>query len=62
MNEYEFEVEVEDGWYIVFRTFAACKVAAYENLIEHLKECGDDPGKARVLNCYVVIVEREEEE
>ena len=60
MNEYEFEVEVEDGWYIVFRTFAACKLTAYENLIEHLKECGDDLEKARVLNCYILAAEGEE--
>ena len=49
MNEYEFEYELEDGWYSTYRTFAACKLTAYENFIAFLKECNEDPDKARVL-------------
>lgn len=60
MNEYEFEYELEDGWYSTYRTFAACQLAAYDNLIAFLKECNEDPEKARVLNCYVAVAEGEE--
>lgn len=61
MNEYEFEYELEDdGWYYTYRTFAPCKVAAYDNLIAFLKECNEDPEKARVLNCYVAVTEGED--
>jgi hypothetical protein len=61
MNEYEFEYVLEDGWYSTYRTFAACKLTAYENFISFLKECNEDPDKARVLNCYVAVAEGEEE-
>lgn len=61
MNEYEFEYELEDGWYSTYRTFAACKLAAYENFIAFLKECNEDPDQVRVLNCYVAVAEGEEE-
>ena len=61
MNEYEFEYELtDDGWYYTYRTFAPCKVAAYDNLIAFVKECNEDPEKVRVLNCYVVVAEGEE--
>lgn len=60
MNEYEFEYVLEDGWYSTYRTFAACKVAAYENFTAFLKECNEDPDKARVLNCYVAVSKGEE--
>jgi hypothetical protein len=53
MNEYEFEYVLEDGWYSTYRTFAVCKLAAYENFIAFLKAYNEDPDKARVLNCYV---------
>ena len=57
MNEYKFEYELEDGWYSTYRTFAACKLAAYDNFIEFLKDYNEDPDKARVINCYVVVAE-----
>jgi hypothetical protein len=61
MNEYEFEYELtDDGWYYTYRTFAANKLAAYENFIAFLKECNEDPEKARVLTCYVAVAEGEE--
>jgi hypothetical protein len=34
-------------------------VAAYDNFIAFLKECNEDPEKARVLNCYVAEGEEE---
>ena len=61
MKEYEFEYELEDdGWYYTYRTFAADKIVAYDNLIAFLKERNEDPEKVRVLNCYDVVAEGEE--
>lgn len=60
MNEYEFEYELEDGWYSTYRTWAPNKLTAYENFTAFLKECNEDPEKARVLNCYVAVAEGEE--
>ena len=60
MNGYGFEVEVDDGWFMYY-TFAACKLSAYENLIEYLKEQGYNPENAKVHNIYVDINEEEEE-
>lgn len=60
MNEYEFEYVLEDGWYSTYRTWAPNKLQAYENLTEYIKECGEDPEKVIVLNCYVAVVEGEE--
>lgn len=59
MNEYEFEYELEDGWYSTYRTWAPNKLTAYENFIVFLKECNEDPDKARVLNCCVAVAEGE---
>lgn len=61
MNEYEFEYVLEDGWYSTYRTWAPNKLTAYENFIAFLKECNEEPDKARVLNCYVAVAEGEEE-
>ena len=60
MNEYEFEYELEDGWYSTYRTWAPNKLTAYENFIAFLKECNEDPEKVIVLNCYVAVAEGEE--
>ena len=60
MNEYEFEYVLEDGWYSTYRTWAPNKLAAYENFIAFLKECNEEPDRARVLNCYVAVAEGEE--
>ena len=60
MNEYEFDYEVADGWYATYCTWASNKLQAYENLLEHLKECGENPEKVIVLNCYVSVAEGEE--
>ena len=56
MNEYEFEYELEDGWYSTYRTWAPNKLAAYENFIAYLKECNEEPDRARVINCYADII------
>ena len=61
MNEYEFEYELEDGWYSTYRTWAPNKLTAYDNFIAFLKECNEEPDRARVLNCYVAVAEGEEE-
>ena len=61
MNEYEFEFETSDGWYSIYRTWAACKVAAYEDLTAYLEGCGIGPAEVTVLNCYVVVAEGDEE-
>ena len=57
MNEYEFEYELSDGWRSIYFTFAACKLAAYDNFLAFLKECNEDPESARVLNVSVVFEE-----
>lgn len=63
MNEYEFEYEVnEDGWFSTYRTFAANKLSAYEDLIVHLRECNIDPTTVEVLNCWVSECDGEENE
>ena len=59
MNEYEFEYVLEDGWYSTYRTWAPNKLTAYENFAAFLKECNEDPERARVLNCYVAEGEEE---
>ena len=56
MNEYEFEYELSDGWCSTYRTFAACKLAAYDNFLAFLKECNEDPESARVLSCSCKII------
>ena len=62
MNEYEFEYEInEDGWFSTYRTYAANKLAAYEDFIAYLRECNIDPATVVVLNCYVSVAEGENE-
>ena len=53
MNEYEFEVEHEEGFYLTFRTFATNKLTAYEELTQYLIDSDIDPEAVRVLNVYV---------
>lgn len=63
MNEYEFEYEVnEDGWFSTYRTFAANKLSAYEDLLVHLRECNIDPATVEVLNCWVSECDEEEDD
>ena len=57
MNEYEFEYELADGWRSIYYTFAACKLAAYEDFISFLKECNENVEEARVLNVSIVFME-----
>lgn len=62
MNEYDFDIELADGTTMKYRTWAVCKLAAYEDLTAYLEECNINPEEARVLNVYVHIPEDEEDE
>jgi hypothetical protein len=57
MNEYMFEVELDDGFEIPYCTLAVNKLMAYDALIEFLKESGINPEEATVINIYVNDVE-----
>lgn len=61
MNEYDFDIELADGTNMEYQTWAACKVAAYEDLAAYLEECGIDSEEVRVLDVYVHIPEDEED-
>jgi hypothetical protein len=61
MNEYDFDIELADGTTMKYRTWAVCKLAAYEDLTAYLEECGINPEEVRVLDVYVHIPEDEEE-
>jgi hypothetical protein len=61
MNEYDFDLELADGTTMQHRTWAACKLAAYEELITYLEECGINPEEVRVLNVYVHTGDKDEE-
>lgn len=43
MNEYEFDIEFEDGYTEAYRTCAVNKLMAYEMLTDYLEGCGVDP-------------------
>jgi hypothetical protein len=45
-----------------YRTWAVCKLAAYEDLTAYLEECGINPEEVRVLDVYVHIPEDGEDE
>ena len=53
MNEYRFDIEMNDGYTLEYNTLAACKVAAYDNLIDYLEECGLNPEHVKVLDVYI---------
>ena len=58
MNEYDFDIELDDGFFkMQFRTLAVNKLMAYDALIEFLKKSGIDPDEATVINIYVNNVE-----
>ena len=57
MNEYDFDIELNDGFEMQFRTLAVNKLMAYDALIEFLRESGIDPEEATVVNIYVNNVE-----
>lgn len=40
MNEYVFYLELNDGAAVEYTTYAACIVAAYDDLNNYLAECG----------------------
>jgi hypothetical protein len=61
MNEYDFDLELADGTTMQYRTWAACKLAAYEELTTYLEECGINPEEVRVLNVYVHTCDEDEE-
>lgn len=62
MNEYTFELEYEDGYLEQYTTSAACKLMAYDMLIEYLNDCGVDPStvKAEVVGIHIFDEEDEE--
>ena len=57
MNEYDFDIELNDGFRMQYRTFAVNKLMAYDALTEYLKECNINPDEATVKNIYVDNVE-----
>ena len=57
MNEYDFDIELDDGFQMQYRTLAVNKLMAYDALIEYLKECNINPEEATVKNIYVDSVE-----
>ena len=57
MNEYDFDIELDDGFEMQFRTFAVNKLMAYDALLEFLKETDVDPEELTVINIYVDNVE-----
>ena len=61
MNEYDFDIELADGTPMEYRTWAFCKVTAYEDLTVHLEECGINSEEVRVLDVYVYVPEDEED-
>lgn len=62
MNDYLFYIELADGYQMEVDIWAACKLQAYEDLIEHCKECGIDPHEVRVVDLLVHVPEEEEYE
>ena len=61
MNEYEFDLELNDGHRMNFRTWAPCKIVAYDDLTTYLEYCKIDPEEVRVLDCLVHSEEESEE-
>ena len=57
MNEYDFDIELDDGFKMQYRTLAVNKLMAYDALIEFLEESGINPEEATVVNIYVNNVE-----
>jgi enamine deaminase RidA (YjgF/YER057c/UK114 family) len=57
MNEYDFDLELDDGFEMQFRTLAVNKLMAYDALLEFLEECGVNPEEVTVINIYVDNVE-----
>ena len=57
MNEYDFDLALDDGFEMQYRTCAANKLMAYDALLEYLKEAGIDPEEVTVINIYVDSVE-----
>lgn len=53
MNEYDFDIELDDGFEMQFRTLAVNKLMAYDALIAFLQESGVNPEEATVTNIYV---------
>ena len=53
MNEYEFEIECDDGHLITYRTFAVNKLMAYGELTQYLVDCEIDPETVRIVAVYV---------
>ena len=53
MNEYDFDIELDDGFKMQYRTLAVNKLMAYEALIAYLEECNINPEEATVKNIYV---------
>ena len=61
MNEYEFDIEYEDGYTESYRTCAVNKLMAYEMLIEYLEDCGVDPATVKAEVIAVHVFDEEEE-
>lgn len=61
MNEYEFEIEYEDGYTEIYCTCAVNKVMAYDMLTEYLEDCGVDPATVKADVIAVHVFDEEEE-
>ena len=57
MYEYDFDLELDDGFEMQYRTLAVNKLMAYDALLEYLKECNIDPEEVTVINIYIDGVE-----
>lgn len=62
MSDYLFYIELADGHQMEVDIWAACKLQAYEDLIEYCKDCGIDPHEVRVVDLLVNTPEEEEDE
>ena len=57
MNKYEFDLVLNDGHHMNFRTWAPCKLCAYDDLTTYLEDCKIDPEEVRIVDCVVNIAE-----
>ena len=60
MNEYECDIEFEDGYTEAYRTCAVNKLMAYDMLTEYLEDCGVDPSTVRVEVIAVHVFDEED--
>ena len=60
MYEYQYEIELKDGFIIEYQVWAASRVAADIELGAYLEECNVDPNEICTIDVCVYIPEDEE--